>query len=1658
MPPESTITAESIQNSADSLLYSGGTLDLQVAGEAVNLGGRVESQGDMRITAQTLRNENDLFSAKRVVGTLEENPEQIRIDQAGHPEQGQTFAKSEFSNLGSGYGASHQGEAADVKIHDLTFIRTKSQTSHKEVTESRPGVITSGGMLTITGAVKNVDSQLVAGDTLHIQGTLENQAQKEQERTVTFGTTQGSYTYKRGWPHKSRRRGYKDKVFMTPQVEQGAPAPLGISQVAENKGKAPEMQEIGKEKRQDAASFLDPFGASLTRTEQGRTKWQNLLQGSLYLVHPESTARYLMETDPKFTSRKQFLSSDYFFQKLQWDPDKVPKRLGDGFYEGMLVRQQILDRTGNRYLEGYSDEESEFRALMDAGVLYAQKTGLQPGVVLSEEQMAQLTSDMVWLENRTITYEGKPYEVLIPRVYLRPNRELELKADGSLVSGKKLWVETKAAIANEGTLQGKEVILEAGSLKNLGILQGDSLFAHTRGNLESTGEIRGNAQVKLLADDELHIRSTENRLAHQDVVDQVAGIAVTGKAGVLLLQSGKDLTVSGAVLQNLGEQGKTILKAGSSLQLGTLQLSSDKDMTLDSKNYLRTQRRTEMGTTMEAAGDVRLEAGDDMTLKAAQISSTQGEVELQAGGNLTLEAGKAYAGDQYALSHRERSLVSRSSTETRSDEQHEVILGSALSGKSLMAKAGNDFTLRGTSMAADGDIRLQAGGDLSLDTVDQKDISGVYQKTKRKGLMGAGMGILIGSEKKSGQVQQETHTQVGSMVGSLGGNVNLEAGNRLQTRGSSILAGKNITLSGKEIQVENAEDTYHYQEKQEYRRTGLTASLGGDYMDAAGTVSTLAQRAGTVRDGRLAALYGTEAALSTAKGLGDIQKSWDTAQKAAQEYRYANIFGKGKQASEAFDKMKAAKEKLPFVGKTAVTLNLGMGTQHSSHAVEINGTRVSGSQVLAGGNVTLKAGGKDILLKGSQVSGQNVELSAGENILLQAGKNQETIQEKDSAKGGNVGISMGRTGLVGISAEGGMVKGTSQEEKRYYTNAAVQADRKLTFTTGKDIHIAGGTLSGESVNGQVSGNLQLDSLQDTHTYQEKRKSAGFSADYGLGAGTLSGMGSLSRENTESRYRSVKEQTGIYAGQNGFALEVGKETGLKGAVISSQAETAKNTLSTGTLRYEDLRNEAAYSINSEGMQSGISGIRGKNGTTYYGGIAPIQDTPVKGRKSSETLSGIAQGNMTIRNSEEQKQELDKLNRNTQQALQKLGEIFDKQKIRERKELAGAFGALAFRTIGDIGLKNGWKEGGIEKTTLHAMIGGIMGKLTGNQFIVGGGAAAVNELMQKEMAKWTGTNPQLQQWASMVIGGTAAKLVGGDWRMGTASAGSGTRYNFLPHEDQQYLLRDIEKYENGELTQEEFVQKLKYYCAKDLYYNDGLNTDYISTELKEGGNPIISSQIINYSSLEDFFNAQGINTDQGLSYALAQYAKGFGVEYNYDNPELWNIINTKIGPQTGWMNKLNEYSIDLLSSTFYNKTIIDTTSLNEAEKWFDLRNALNINLAISSIDQSIELNNGFYGKIPAGLAGKASFVISIVEESKNYEGKKLGIAVISDTAGSALGDVLGVNLIKTINWNAGLNYNKPVLMIFIGKTLAQSMGASLGDYISYYLKKNIFNLEE
>ena len=68
-------------------------------------------------------------------------------------------------------------------------------------------------------------------------------------------------------------------------------------------------------------------------------------------------------------------------RNLYW---RHSNRIGDGFYEQQLLADQILKQTGKRHLEGYTDDESAFRALMDAGIAYAKKMNLTPGISLSD--------------------------------------------------------------------------------------------------------------------------------------------------------------------------------------------------------------------------------------------------------------------------------------------------------------------------------------------------------------------------------------------------------------------------------------------------------------------------------------------------------------------------------------------------------------------------------------------------------------------------------------------------------------------------------------------------------------------------------------------------------------------------------------------------------------------------------------------------------------------------------------------------------------------------------------------------------------------------------------------------------------------------------------------------------------------------------------------------------------------------------------------------------------------------------------------------------------------------------------------------------------------------------------------------------------------------
>jgi len=56
--------------------------------------------------------------------------------------------------------------------------------------------------------------------------------------------------------------------------------------------------------------------------------------------------------------------------------------------------------TGQRFLGDFTDPDTQYRSLMNAGASFARAQQLRPGVALSAEQVALLTSDTGWLSAR----------------------------------------------------------------------------------------------------------------------------------------------------------------------------------------------------------------------------------------------------------------------------------------------------------------------------------------------------------------------------------------------------------------------------------------------------------------------------------------------------------------------------------------------------------------------------------------------------------------------------------------------------------------------------------------------------------------------------------------------------------------------------------------------------------------------------------------------------------------------------------------------------------------------------------------------------------------------------------------------------------------------------------------------------------------------------------------------------------------------------------------------------------------------------------------------------------------------------------------------------------------------------------------------------------
>ena len=307
--------------------------------------------------------------------------------------------------------------------------------------------------------------------------------------------------------------------------------------------------------------------------------------------------------------------------------------------------------------------------------------------------------------------------------------------------------------------------------------------------------------------------------------------------------------------------------------------------------------------------------------------------------------------------------------------------------------------------------------------------------------------------------------------------------------------------------------------------------------------------------------------------------------------------------------------------------------------------------------------------------------------------------------------------------------------------------------------------------------MSIESEQDKKNYKETSKTSGLSVSYTPGS-AVTVSGGKGKTNTDSTYESVTKQAGIYAGKEGYDIQVKNNTHLKGGIIDSKAPAEKNKLTTGTLTWENIDNKAEYKTSGKG----ISYSTGAGIPLNALGLLSNMDPTVKDKEGTTTKSAISKGTLTITDKENQKQDIEKLNRNTEDSLNKLKEIFDKTKVEERKQLLEELGIVGNRAIHEIASHNGWKDGSAEKVALHGMLGAITSAKSGGSALSGLIAGGVNEyaieyLKQTKGKDWIAKHPDIVQNISAAFGGILSKMTGGSGHTGAYISQMGTKWNEL-----------------------------------------------------------------------------------------------------------------------------------------------------------------------------------------------------------------------------------------------------------------------------------------
>ncbi|MBJ9939470.1 hemagglutinin repeat-containing protein [Burkholderia multivorans] len=882
----------------------------------------------------------------------------------------------------------------------------------------------------------------------------------------------------------------------------------------------------------------------------------------MYAIHPAPDQPYLVVTDPRLTSYTSFISSDYMLGQLNLNPASIEKRLGDGMYEQLMVRNQITQLTGRTFLPGYASAEDEYRALMTNGANYAKSFGLVPGVALTAAQMDALTSDIVWLVDQTVTLpDGSTTHVLAPVVYMAQTHANDLQPTGALIAADDVEIHTAGSATNSGVIKGgtKTVltatdILNRGGTIASGSANGTTVVSATNDVVNASGMITGNRVAVMAGRDIVNTTLVDTvgvmgasgvSKVNTSLIGQQATIAATGD---LAVQAGRDLTLHGA---NLSAGGDAMVTAGRNIAVDTVQSTTNQSMHLSDQRHWEESTTKNVASNIEADGSLAMQGGNDVAFKGANVSAGK-DLNVMAGGDLTATTVTDTAKrDNVATDGRARKEVDHSYDETAVGTTFTAGRNAALSAVNIADATKGNVMLTGSSItsgtnsATPGGVSILGTGNVTINEGREEHDSYQNVQTKRGS-------FVSGSTTKE---SHDTQANIGIASTVSGDTVKIQSGRDLTVQGSNVVGTSDVDLNaGGNVRITTSQDTVKSANSFEKKESGLMSnggmsiSIGSRSMtdqqhstEVTNTGSMVGSVNGNLNVSAGNELHATGSILHAGNDLSlegktvKIDSAYDTMSQAEQQqYRQAGV----------------------TVGVTSPVIALA---QTGRQMVEAAGKTKGDARLTALAAATTGLAAKNAYDATSGGDPSALGKTVGINISVGASKSDNQSQSQASTAVGST-VSAGHDVSVKATGAG----------------------------TGSNIDVIGSTISaGNNAKLAADGSVNLQAAESTSSQSSKNSGGNFGVGVSIGVGKQNGIaftaGVAGNRGNSDGNSTAWTNTHVTAGDT-LTIQSGGDTNLKGAVASGKQVIANVG---GNLNVESLQDTDHYNSKQQGAGVSVS---------------------------------------------------------------------------------------------------------------------------------------------------------------------------------------------------------------------------------------------------------------------------------------------------------------------------------------------------------------------------------------------------------------------------------------------------------------------------------------